>query len=332
MPVYNGAAYLGEAIASVLKQTLADFEFLIVDDCSSDDTPRILKSFTDPRIRVLRNETRLRLAGALNRGMDEARGEYIARMDADDLCTPTRLQEQIGFLRGHAEVGFCGTWVRTFDASTGTQRYPVGAQRVRAFALFNTPLAHPTVMLRREWFDRALLRYDVNFYPAEDYELWARALAVFPADNLPKTLLKYRVHSQSMTGSDWTNMDEQACRISGALLKQMGLNAKPEDLLLHRNVAQGRADGGREFIARAEEWLCKIAIANSQTNWCASEGLQMTIEDIWFRICLHSARGGGWVLRKYSGSRFATSGAGRWSRIFLILLAVVKNEMAPSRA
>lgn len=146
-----------------------------------------------------------------------------------------------------------------------------------------------------------------------------------------KVLLKYRLHSQRMTGADWTNMDDQACRIGDRLLKQIRMRASAETSRLHRNIAQGRADGTPEFVEPAEAWLKEIALANSQKPSRTSEDLRMIIEDVWFRICLYSARGGGWVLRTYSGFRFAARGAGRWSRIFLILPAMATNGMAPSR-
>ena len=115
MPVYNGERYLREAIDSILDQSFRDFEFLILDDGSTDGTADIIRSYRDERIRFLANPERLRLSGALNRGMAEARGSFIARMDADDIARPHRLARQLAFLRRNPEVGICGTCSRSSD-------------------------------------------------------------------------------------------------------------------------------------------------------------------------------------------------------------------------
>ncbi|MDD5135621.1 MAG: glycosyltransferase, partial [Phycisphaerae bacterium] len=202
LPVYNGERFLAEAIKSVLSQTFCDFELLIVDDGSTDHSAGIIKSFDDPRIRVIQNKVRLKLSGALNRGMDNARGAYIARMDADDICIPGRLAVQVDYMNGHPDVGICGGWVEAFGEhpSSGTIfKYPLTSTEIKASLLFDNPFAHPSLIFRRDFFDRHNLRFDGSFYPAEDYELWIRALDSCQAENIPVVLLKYRLHGNSMT-------------------------------------------------------------------------------------------------------------------------------------
>jgi len=187
MPVWNGEAYLSQALASILRQTHDDFELLVVDDGSTDRTAEILTACHDSRLRMLRNETRRKLSGALNRGIAEARGEFIARMDADDLMRPDRLARQVACLERNSDWICCGGAVRTLGCGSGTiLRYPCEPAELPAFCLFYAPFAHPTVMFRREWFQRAGLAYDGAYYPAEDYELWTRILRQFPAGNLPQ--------------------------------------------------------------------------------------------------------------------------------------------------
>ncbi len=122
--VYNQAAYVAEAIASILGQTLTDLELIIVDNGSTDSSPEVVHSFTDPRIRYVRNERNLGHAGSLNRGRALARGRYLAIMDSDDISLPERLARQADFLDAHPDVAMCGSWVETFGARTEVRRFP----------------------------------------------------------------------------------------------------------------------------------------------------------------------------------------------------------------
>ena len=112
MPVHNGAAYLAEAMESILRQSLADFEFLVVDDASTDHSAALVRNVKDPRVRLIPSTERLKLSGALNLGLDQARGRYVARMDADDISLPRRLESQARFLEQNPAIGLCGTWIR----------------------------------------------------------------------------------------------------------------------------------------------------------------------------------------------------------------------------
>ncbi len=181
MPVYNGESFLQVTIESLLGQTYTDYELLIVDDGSTDKSQEIIKRFSDPRIRVLTNPQRLKLSGALNRGIQESSGMYIARMDADDIALPDRLGKQVEFLDANGHIGLCGTWIKRFGTGGGgVEKYFTASDQVKAYALFDCPFAHPSVMFRKDLFVRYGLRYDGSFYPTEDYELWARALDFFP--------------------------------------------------------------------------------------------------------------------------------------------------------
>ncbi len=287
---------------SVLGQTFLDFEFLVVDDGSTDASAEIINSYQDERIRVLENPTRLKLSGALNRGIDEANGEYIARMDADDICLPNRLEEQVAFMDNHPELGVCGSWVKMFgDRKTIIYRAPVGYEHIRAKVLFDNPFVHPTVMIRKALFDRCKLRYDGSYYPTEDYELWARAVSCFPCDNIPKVLLHYRVHPNSMTTSDWGNMDGKGLLISKSVLDELGVELSEQQLCFHRNI-------GREMscqlsqpteLNQAEQWLSSILEANRQKKVYSEPALKDIISDTWFRLCFNSSQLGFFVFRKF---------------------------------
>lgn len=197
LPVYNAERFIAEAVQSVLNQTFTDFELLVIDDGSTDRSAEIIKRFSDPRIRYLKNETNQRLIKTLNRGLLEAKGEFIARMDSDDVCFPQRLERQLQFFKREQDVSVAGTFAIRID-ETGRHgsliQKPVGSELARSVWL-PTPLLHPTVMMRRNLVDKGFV-YDETCLHCEDYDLWIRlAQAGYRLENLPAPMLFYRVHS-----------------------------------------------------------------------------------------------------------------------------------------
>ncbi len=193
----DARATIGQAVASVLGQTLRDLELFVVDDGSVDGTGELLAGLDDPRLRVVRNEEALGLAGALNVGIGESRGRYIARLDADDVARPPWLERLAGRMDSAPAAAVVGTGAIDFgdDGRVGrVHRMPSGARAVRWAALFSSPFFHPTVMVDRQVLDAHGLRYDTSFAESEDYDLWSRLLAVADGDNLRDPLVLYRRH------------------------------------------------------------------------------------------------------------------------------------------
>lgn len=201
LAVWNGERYLAEAIESVLKQDAGGMEVIVVDDGSTDGTPGILSKLeSDARIRVLRQSNQ-GLVAALNAGIQLSRGEYIARIDADDVCMPGRLSAQRSFLERHPEVLAVGGAIELIDEygrPKGRRNYPVGQVAATRGMLKGCTLAHPAVMMRR----KAVLEaggYRACFKHAEDYDLWLRLIERGRVDNLDDIVIKYRVHADSVT-------------------------------------------------------------------------------------------------------------------------------------
>lgn len=206
MPVYNGMRFLKEAVDSVFAQTLTDFEFLIVDDASTDGTPAYLQSLTDPRVRIVTNPVNLGQTGSLNRGLALARGEFIARLDQDDVCLPERLEKQLAMHEARPDVALSCTWEYTID-SVGRRRR-LWRSTIANYGEFLGPLMvgkvpvwHPSVMFRASAV-AAVGGYDSTISLAEDYDLWLKlALARHVAAVVDPVLLLQRDHDgrQSVT-------------------------------------------------------------------------------------------------------------------------------------
>jgi len=204
MAVYNAELFLREAIDSILSQSFRDFEFIIVNDGSTDGSARIIADYRDPRIIVLDNGKNRGLIDSLNAGLERARGKYIARMDADDIALKERFQKQFDYMETHPEMGICGTAIRPFRENEKGGRkmtFPTDDERIRAFAFFQSPFCHPSVIMRKEVLDRHHLKYPQAFKHAEDYGLWIELLKYTRGANLDTVLLLYRRHEQSVTVS-----------------------------------------------------------------------------------------------------------------------------------
>jgi glycosyltransferase involved in cell wall biosynthesis len=194
LAAHNDARFLREALDSVLQQTVDDLELIVVDDASTDETPQILSATDDRRTVVFRNEEQLGLAASLDRGLAAAQGRYVARLDADDVALPNRLERQLAEVGAAAVVGSA---IRDLDEEGREgrlHRMPLGARAVRWHALFSSPFFHPTVLVDREALGD--LRYDPSYLESEDYDLWTRLLATgVEGRNLEDALVLKRVHA-----------------------------------------------------------------------------------------------------------------------------------------
>jgi glycosyltransferase involved in cell wall biosynthesis len=202
MAVYNGERYLRDAINSILKQTYTDFEFLIVNDCSTDSSRKIILSYSDSRIRLVENIENIGLTKSLNMGLSLCRGEYIARQDADDISLPTRLEKQVSCLNARPGIALLGTQTSCIDQN-GNRFKSIGLSRaesvlaIRWQLLFGNPFAHSSVMIRTNVL-RDLGGYDEHFVTSQDFDLWSRLLHRYDASNLNEALISVRSHSDSL--------------------------------------------------------------------------------------------------------------------------------------
>lgn len=190
LPVYNGKDHLKECIDSVLGQTITNFEFIIVDDASTDNTPQILKEFAmkDTRIKVVTHKVNQKQTAAANTAINNTKGKYLARMDADDVALPTRFEKQCGFLRANQEIGMVGSWTDTISETgkiIGQWRTAYEPGMLNWNLLFGTSFAHSSIMMRKNIVEQAGLYQSPE---AEDYDLWSRISRIAKVANIPEVL------------------------------------------------------------------------------------------------------------------------------------------------
>ena len=303
MPVYNAQATLREAMDSILGQTFTDFEFLIIDDGSTDSSAVNVRSYDDPRIRFVQNEQNLRLAATLNKGLDLARGEYVARMDADDISLPERLMKQVVFLDRNPEVGIVGVWATAFGEANFSIPQPADPESARAKLLFDTCLVHPAVLIRRSFLQIHGLRY-LPLAHFEDYELWQRAARLFPVTNIPEWLFQYRVTGQSaFFGANLKEQEGVYRRIDRTSLPFLGIVPTDAELSIHNFL---RRPGGNRR-AEAEAWLQKLEQANRQTGYYEAAAFAAILHERWLVVC-YQTTGSAWERwRRYARSPLTRS-------------------------
>jgi len=222
MSVYNTKEkFLRDAIESILCQSFSDFEFIIVDDASTKNIEMIVRSYNDPRIIYLENEKNKGLAFTLNRCLSISRGKYIARMDADDISLPNRLEKQVKYMEA-TNTDILSTQVRFIGALKGETKGSWDCENIKVNLLFeNKPIIHPTVMIRKDFLDKNNLKYNEKYKKAQDYELWSKAIRICSFALLDEVLLLYRVHPNQASTKGKDEQINYADQVRYDLLKEL---------------------------------------------------------------------------------------------------------------
>ncbi|MCT7961883.1 glycosyltransferase [Laspinema sp. D1] len=299
MSVYNGERYLEAAINSILNQSFTDFEFIIINDGSVDNTSIILQKYEhiDERIRVY-TQDKSGLVASLNRGCQLAQGKYIARMDADDISLPERFCKQVMFMEANPKVGVCGTWIKTIGQAAGRLvKYPTDDINIRCYLLFDSPICHPSAMMRKELFEKLHLTYNPIHVYGQDYRFWIDCSNFVLMANIGEVLLLYRSHSGQI-GQKYKNPQSSSAKISYVnILNRLGINPTEEELEMHNSFRTLRFPVNQNYIQQAEAWLSRIQIANKETGTYDESALEKIIGQRWFLLC-NAATDLGWSIWK----------------------------------
>lgn len=286
MPVYNGQNYLFESIKSIQNQTFTNWELLIINDASTDNTVNIVKEYQkkDDRIRLITNETNLKIAKTLNKGICEARGLYIARMDDDDISLPTRLEKEVEILDKNSSTVLVGSWQKHFGTNNWVHRPPELAKQIKATLLFECCVCHSTVMFKKDIFIKNKFFYDSNFL-SEDYELWTRVSEKYDLYTIPEILGEYRLNGDNITSGKEVKFDVEARNIVADTLKtKLHLNVGEKDMVLlakWTNPFQNDLTNKKELLERERKLLEQIYNANKKWKYYDEKALQEVLETRW---------------------------------------------------
>ena len=241
MPVYNGALYLREAIDSILSQTHTNLELIIINDGSTDNSEEIIRSYNDSRILYLINEKNSGICVTLNKGLDIAKGKYIARMDCDDISVPERLQMQIEYMEQNPSIGILGSDIVIFGEGIEERDFQMvhDPELCSAGLLFNPCFAHPTVIWRKEIMEELNLRYDENYRGLEDFVMWWKFAEVTRLANIPQVLLRYRRHKSQETQNRTKMVTQQSNEFRRYRYQKMGITLSSSEMKIFDNYSYG---------------------------------------------------------------------------------------------
>lgn len=285
MAVYNGERYLREAMDSIIGQTFTDFEFLIINDGSTDSSARIIQSYCDPRICLVDSDSNLGLTVSLNRGLGLAKGEFVARMDADDISKPERLALQVSFMDANPQVGVCGSWVQ-YSSDKCVWKLPERSEEIRCWQFHTVGVAHPSVMMRRQFFAEHRLLYDPQYRYAQDFELWGRAIRYMDFANIQKVLLDYRISPAQICAKYGTEQLAAIAPLRLQRVRELGIEPTSDQQQLHEMIMNGVIPAGPEYLDRAEQWLLQLESANRAAGTYPTDHFSRRLLDIWFSICI----------------------------------------------
>ena len=290
IPVYNRERYVAEAIGSVLAQSFRDFELLVVDDGSTDGTRAVVEAVPDRRVRLVCNGRNLGIPASRNRGLAEARGEYIALLDSDDWCYPDRLARQVAFLEAHPDYAEVGSWGRAMDEEgrprAAIQYRPVAPDDVKVEFLFRCAVKNRSVMGRT-----AVLReygYREDYARCQDYDMHVRIARDWKVGNLPQILVRGRIHPGRWTSATADLGRQIKLDIMGAQLADLGLVFSGDDLEKHYLLP--RPDHaceplGGDYLRWAEDWLRRLQAANADSRFLSDAALRRALAVVWLQLC-----------------------------------------------
>jgi len=287
MPVYNGEKYLREAIESILNQTFTDFEFLIVNDGSTDKSEEIINSYKDSRIRLVNNEMNKGVVFSLNKGLDLAKGKYVVRMDNDDISLPKRLETQVEFMKKHPEIGVAGAWAKTIGNKNKKYiKTYFNIEKIKANLLFGTSVIHPSVIIDKERINKYNLRYSENCRYAEDYDLWSRSIKYFSITNINKVLLLYRDHDSNLSKIVSKENIQTSVQIRKKQLKEnLDIDPSNEDMIIHQSIYRPKNINLQDYLKRKEMWFNKLIEQNKKTKFYKEPEFSQVLAQRWLKIC-----------------------------------------------
>jgi len=287
MPVYNAGKFVEKSVKSLLDQTFRNFELIIVDDGSSDNSLKIISSFKDERIRILKNETNHGIVYSRNRGLSKTHGRYYAPFDADDVARKDKLEKQITFLDSNPEFAMIGSWAKLIDNKNMElqKKWKLNAppERIPSIMLFRNYFVHSSIMVRSNLISQE--KYSAGFDVVEDYKFCADIALHHKVYNLPEYLIQYRVHDESAMRSNRERMKAQDIKIYRYLFDLLKINLSDTDLNSIFALKGEQKIDDLVLIKEIHNFLEMILLKNLDQQIFDQKQLLKTITNRWLKVC-----------------------------------------------
>lgn len=284
MPVYNAEQYLNEAIDSILQQTFRDFDFLIINDGSSDKSEEIILAYNDSRIRYVKNEKNIGLVATLNKGIDLIDTKYIVRMDADDLSVSHRLEVLYQFMENHPDIGVFSSALERFGRESAIWISPQHNDEIKARLLFDSSIAHAPCIMRTKLLKENKIYYRDIHPHMEDHDLWIRLKDLTNFENTSESLYKYRDTGENIKVKNIDSLIERKKKLFKWILNTMAIDATEEELRLHIGLANKALPITSQNVRKYKAWLDRLINVNKETKSFPHEALLKQIEERWDRL------------------------------------------------
>lgn len=293
LPVYNAEKYIYDAISSILNQSFKDFELLIINDGSTDGSLKIIEQFNDDRITLINNETNLKLINTLNKGIALSKGEYIARMDADDICHIDRLKKQVAFMESNPDYILCGSWANIIDldgSKKGTIKRIDQHDLLKVNMLFTTPFIHPTVLLRSNVFTKE--RYSLDALHCEDLELWMRISEKYGGKfhNIPECLLNYRIHDSNISVQHSEFQENYRKEIIKPFVERFIGKMTDDEVALHFLLFENPKTISSDTFVELKKWIRKLIATNRNLGRYSDLALKSLLMSRWLILCFKTKK------------------------------------------
>ena len=295
-PVYNAQDFLHEAIDSVLNQSYQNLEILAINDGSTDASRTMLASLKDDRLRIVDNPQNLGLIKTLNRGIGLAKGKYIVRADADDICLPSRIEKQVKFMEANPNIGISGTGFGMFgegQALTEKGKFSADHNEIKFRHLYQIHLMHGTSIWRSELFTDNNIQFDPDFSHAEDYELFERVGQITELSNIPDVLYHVRVRDDSVSYQFDELQETNSIRIKKRAFSRLGLEMTEGRLELFRDLCHHDHNKLGDRIIEVADLFVEILIANRSSGYLPIDFLTKKIEQLWKGLLLNNPKSAG---------------------------------------
>ncbi|MDU1891574.1 MAG: glycosyltransferase [Dysgonomonas sp.] len=298
IPCYNVEKYVEQSMRSILDQTYSNLEIIAINDCSTDSTGEILWRMAeeDLRIKVIDNEVNLKLIATLNKGITHCNGEFIARMDADDISLPTRIEKEVTFLEHHPDHDIVSTLFYAFRSENpgkrDLHRSPLHDDELRAFILFRPGICHPAVMIRKRVFTELGLKFESEYLHVEDYALWSEAVYMTKLANINEPLLLYRVHQQQISSQHEELQTENKKKVFKIHCKHLGLPTDDDFIDIYSSVAECvPSHSSMKYLDKCEAFMLSLIRLNEEKPFCNGIYLKYLFSLFWLRLCANSRLG-----------------------------------------
>jgi len=284
-PVHNAEAYLPDSIQSILSQSFPDFEYIIIDDASTDNSWQIITDFAqqDDRIKPIRNTQKQSLSQVRNQALDMAKGKYVAKIDADDISAPQRLQTQVAYLEKSPQIILCGAGVQYFSKDQLLSQWVlnIDSLEIKCRLLFENCFANSTIMMRKDIIEQHHIRYQSDFDFSEDYGFWSALAQQGDLAIIPEILAKVRQHPQKVSVKFTQTQQENAYKVQRLYLQKLGITPTLEELRLHFDAMHGGISPSLNSLNNLSQWLLRLKSQNQFKKIYPEPEFTKLLKQIW---------------------------------------------------